>query len=328
MRLSQLIDDQGQKILCATDDAGVSRKLADVSDLRSLALQAIEENKSIVDLVAEKQSDEVVDLKAALDENRVCVPIDHPDPAHLYVSGSGLSHGSWLELEGELESDESKWPDHLKTLVQGKRGGKPAKGELGAQPEWFYKGTGDILVAPGGAVEHPFFGDGPGEEAEIAGIYIIGPDNEPFCVGYCLGNEFSDEQMYFKNVYHLAQSKKRNVSLGPEVLIGDLPKNIKARISLERGGKQCWQAEFRTGEDNMLHSLDNIEAHYFKYRKWYRPGDIHVLYFGNAVMSTCQDQVVEDGDVFRYECDLFGLPLVNTVSFGKDFPIVTARPLW
>ncbi|SLN73472.1 Fumarylacetoacetate (FAA) hydrolase family protein [Roseovarius albus] len=328
MRLSQLLNEQGQKMVCATDANGISRKLAGVSDIRSLAMGVVNSQTNLPAVVNDHLTDEVIDLGAALESGRVLTPIDHPDPAHLLVSGSGLSHKAWVTVEPDHGTDESTWPDHYKTLMLGQRGGKPATGNWGAQPEWFFKGNGDIIVPPGRAVEHPFYGDGPGEEAEIAGIYLIGPDKTPFCIGYTLGNEFSDEQMYFKNVYHLAQSKKRHVSLGPELLVGDLPDDIPARISLHRGDRVQWQADFRTGEANMLHSIANIEAHYFKYSEWYIPGDIHVLYLGNAVMSTAQGEVVEDGDVFQLDCEIFGLPLINSVRFGTPFPIPRAQPLW
>ncbi len=328
MRLSQLLNAQGQKIVCATDDTGTSRKLADVAGIRELAMRALQTQTKLTDLALACATGEVVDLVAALDEGRVLTPIDHPDPAHLLVSGSGLSHKAWVAIEPDHGPDEDAWPDHFKTLMLGQRGGKPASGEWGAQPEWFFKGNGDILVPPGSAVEHPFYGVGPGEEAEIAGIYLIGPDRTGHCLGYTLGNEFSDEEMYFRNVYHLAQSKKREVSLGPELLVGDLPEDIPARITLERDGEVQWQAKFRTGEANMLHSIANIEAHYFKYSQWYIPGDIHVLYFGNAVMSTAQGEVVEDGDFYRLDCETFGLPLVNSVRFGPSFPVPRAKPLW
>ena len=36
----------------------------------------------------------------------------------------------------------------------GLEGGKPAAGQVGAQPEWFYKGDGSILVAHGRAPAH------------------------------------------------------------------------------------------------------------------------------------------------------------------------------
>ncbi len=328
MRLSQVLEDDGQACVCATDEQGISRKLTGVSGIRALALEAIETQSTLPTLIGNHLTDQVIDLAAALEAGRVLCPIDHPDPAHLIVGGSGLSHKSWVDLEPDHGGDESAWPDHFKTLMWGLRGGKPATGEWGAQPEWFYKGNGDVLVAPGSAVEHPFFGDGPGEEAELAGIYIIGPDKTPFRIGYTLGNEFSDEQMFFANVYHTAQSKKRHVSLGPEVLVGDLPDDIPARITLLRDNNVHWQADFRTGEANMLHSIANIEAHYFKHSQWYIPGDVHVLYYGNAVMSTAQGEVIEDGDVFRLDCDTFGLPLINAVRFGKPFPVPTVTPLW
>ena len=35
---------------------------------------------------------EVVDRATLLAEGRMLAPIDHPDPAHLYVTGTGLTH--------------------------------------------------------------------------------------------------------------------------------------------------------------------------------------------------------------------------------------------
>lgn len=328
LRVSQFIDDNGHRAMCATDCHGVSRVLRGTADLRTLALEAILADRSLTDLIGERTTDTVVDLEAALENNRVLVPVDHPDPAHLLVSGSGLSHKSWLACEPDHGSDESAWPPHYKILMLGQRGGKPPTGTFGSQPEWFYKGTGDILVPPGGAIPHPDWGHGIGEEAEIAGIYIVGPDRKPFCIGYTLGNEFSDELMFFANVYHTAHSKRRHVSLGPEVLMGPLPQDIEARISLQRAGAVQWQADFRTGEFNMLHSIANIEAHYFKYRHWFVPGDVHVLFYGNSVMSTAQGEVIEDGDIFRLDCALFGLPLVNVIEFADPASPCVATPLW
>ncbi|MEM9909320.1 MAG: AraD1 family protein [Pseudomonadota bacterium] len=328
MRLSQILAETGEKIVCATYSNGISHRLRDTPDTRSLAMDAVTRGTTLPVLVEDRRTDEQIDLATAFKAGRILCPVDHPDPAHLIVSGSGLSHRSWIALEPDHGPDEGEWPDHYKTLMMGLLGGKPGADEWGAQPEWFYKGNGDILVRPGGAVEHPHFGDGPGEEAELAGIYLIGPEKLPFCLGYTLGNEFSDEQMFFKNVYHLAHSKKRHVSLGPEMLVRDLPQDIPARISLHRDGRERWSAAFRTGEANMMHSIANIEAHYFKYSQWYNPGDVHVVYFGNAVMSTAQGEVVEDGDVFRLDCDTFGLPLINTVHFAPAFDIPRVHPLW
>ena len=38
-------------------------------------------------------------------------------------------------------------------------GGKPAEGKAGVQPEWFYKGGGDIVIAPDQALPVPHFAE-------------------------------------------------------------------------------------------------------------------------------------------------------------------------
>ncbi len=38
--------------------------------------------------------------------------------------------------------------DTMKMFKLGLDGGKPATGETGVQPEWFYKGDGSIVVSP------------------------------------------------------------------------------------------------------------------------------------------------------------------------------------
>jgi hypothetical protein len=314
--------------LVATGNDAISRILSGPASLRELALEAITQGQTLPAIIESKLTDATVDLAAELDAGRVMVPVNHPDPAHILVAGSGLSHRSWYEAQPDHGDDPAKWPDYYKMLRLGADGGRPSPGETGAQPEWFYKGDGRILVRPGGAVEHPHYGVGAGEEAEIAGLYVIGPDLKPYRMGFTLGNEFSDEEMYFRNVYHLAQSKRRQVSLGPEVLIGDPPADIQAHIALRRQGQVVWEAHFGTGEANMLHSYANIEAHTFKYRDCVTAGDVYVVYFGNAVMSTEQGQKVEDGDTFELQAEPFGLPLVNSVRFEPPTLIEAARTLW
>ena len=41
--------------------------------------------------------------------------------------------------------------DSMKMFRMGLEGGKPAAGETGVQPEWFYKGDGRSIVGPGAA---------------------------------------------------------------------------------------------------------------------------------------------------------------------------------
>ncbi|TIS30695.1 MAG: GguC protein, partial [Mesorhizobium sp.] len=81
----------------------------------------------------------------------------HPDPAHLHLTGTGLTHlGSAAtrdSMHKKLSSDgEEQLTDSMKMFRMGLEGGKPAKGQTGVQPEWFYKGNGTMAVAPGAAL--------------------------------------------------------------------------------------------------------------------------------------------------------------------------------
>ena len=43
---------------------------------------------------------------------------------------------------------------------------------------------------------------------------------------------------------------------------------------IRRDGQVIWEKAFLSGEDNMCHSLDNLEYHHFKYAQFLRPGDV------------------------------------------------------
>jgi hypothetical protein len=182
---------------------------------------------------------------------------------------------------------------------------------VGVQPEWFYKGNGDSVVACGRPLEVPAFALDGGEEPEVCGVYVIGPEGEPFRVGFTLGNEFSDHVMERQNYLYLAHSKLRTCSFGPELLVGSLPAHVAGTSRIRRGGQAIWSKPFLSGEANMTHTIANLEAHHFKYRQFRRPGDVHVHFFGTATLSFADGIAAQPGDVFEIEAPAFGLPLAN-----------------
>ena len=105
-------------------------------------------------------------------------PIDHPDePSRCMISGTGLTHlGSARDRQSMHAVASDEMTDSMKMFHWGKEGGRPAPGKIGTPPEWFYKGTGTTLRAHGQPLEIPCYAEDGGEEAEIAGIYVIGPD--------------------------------------------------------------------------------------------------------------------------------------------------------
>ncbi len=57
-----------------------------------LAREAARNGVGLAARIRELGLGEAVDLEAAYDEGRVLLPITHPDPAHMHVTGTGLTH--------------------------------------------------------------------------------------------------------------------------------------------------------------------------------------------------------------------------------------------
>ena len=319
MRLTQFIDDNDKRALAVTA-RGESRLVRGARTTLDLARQAIAEGVSIRKLIADRGVGKAVDLVRALKERRVLTPIDHKDPAHVVVTGTGLTHLGSAEGRDKMHkdlADPAKLTDLMRMFKLGLEGGRPAKGETGAQPEWFYKGDGSTLAAPEGDLPSPAFALDGGEEPEIVGIYLIDDAGSPARVGFALGNEFSDHITERQNYLWLAHSKLRPASLGPELLVGDLPADIKGVSRIRRGREVIWEKPFLSGEQNMAHTIANLEAHHFKYGLFRRPGDVHVHFFGTATLSFSDGVRTQKGDVFEIESETFGLPLRNRLTTEK-----------
>jgi hypothetical protein len=205
----------------------------------------------------------------------------------------------------------------------GIEGGRPEKGKIGVQPEWFYKGHGLLMKGHGAPLLKPVYALDGGEEAEVTGIYIIDKSGTPVRLGFATANEYSDHEMEKINYLYLAPSKIREVAVGPELIVGMEFDNIKGTVKLSRGNDVYWQAEVLTGEENMSHSLDNLEYHYFKYDQFRQPGDIHVHFFGTPVLSCTDGMELEDGDCMHVQFDGMGRELINPILFepGVEKPI-------
>ena len=87
-----------------------------------------------------------------------------------------------------------------------------------------------------------------------------------------------------------------------------------------------WEKSFLSGEDNMSHSLANLEAHHFKYDQFRRPGDVHVHFFGTATLSFADEVRTRPGDEFEIEARPFTLPLRNPLG-RAEARVVAVRPL-
>jgi hypothetical protein len=316
MRLVQFLTEANERrVALVSVDGAKLHPLSNTPSMRDLALDAYHLRVSLTELANERAEAGEENYAAVIASNRLLLPLDHPDPAHIYVTGTGLDHlGSAQARDAmhvKLAGAGEELTDSMKMFKSGLEGGKPAPGQVGVQPEWFYKGDGSWLVAPGHPLELPDFALDGGEEPELVGLYVIGDDGEVLRVGFALGNEFSDHILEKQNYLYLAHSKLRTSSYGPEVLVGDTPTGIQGTSRILRDGKELWSAPFLTGEDNMTHTIANIEHHHFKYANFRRPGDVHVHYFGTATLSFAAGIQVQAGDIFEISAPGFGAPLRN-----------------
>lgn len=323
MRLIQYLNAAGQVAVGQVVSADQIQTLdADVS-LYQLAQAAMADGQSLAEAVQQRCTDDKLSYQQLIDENRLLPPLTHPDPAHLFVTGTGLTHLGSADTRDSMHAktagkSDAELTDSMKMFKQGVEGGKPAAGKVGVQPEWFYKGNGTIVAPPGQALKSPAFALDGGEEPEIVGCYVIDKNGQPWRLGYALGNEFSDHQTERQNYLLLAHSKLRPCSVGPELLVGDLPSDIQGQSRIKRGDSVIWQKPFVSGEANMSHSLNNLEHHHFKYALFRQPGDAHLHFFGTATLSFADGIEPQAGDVFEVEAAQFGRPLSNPLA--QDAP--------
>jgi hypothetical protein len=325
IRLIQLRSNDGVRIVAAAEDSGDAWRIDAVASTYELARAAMESGSTLETQAQRQASAERIDLEQALSEQRILAPIDHRDSAHLHLTGTGLTHLGSAEGRDKMHraAAAGSATDSMRMFLMGVQGGKPRDGEVGVQPEWFYKGDGSCIVAPGAAIPSPDFALDGSEEPEIAGIYVIGDDGQPRRLGYCLANEFSDHVTERANYLWLAHSKLRPAALGPELLTGTLPPDVRGTSRIVREGRTLWEMPFLTGEANMSHSLRNLEHHHFKYALFRRPGDVHVHFFGTATLSFAAGVEVRDGDVFEIAAQPFRLPLRNPIARADT----AARPV-
>jgi hypothetical protein len=313
LRLIQMLDAGGARMVAAASAGTTARRIKDAASVHALASEAINSNTTLSSVLDKHGYGEEVDLTEALRNKRILAPVDHPDSARVLLTGTGLTHLGSADARDRMhaKAHSADASDSMKMFRMGLEGGKPAAGQVGVQPEWFYKGDGRSIVAPESPLSAPEFAADGGEEPELAGIYLIAADGTPCRLGFTLANEFSDHVMERTNYLYLAHSKLRCASLGPELLVGELPTDIHGTARITRGGQAIWEKPFLTGEANMSHHVRNLEHHHFKYDLFRRPGDLHVHFFGTATLSFADGIKTRAGDIFEIEALPFQLPLRN-----------------
>ncbi|MEP7110004.1 MAG: AraD1 family protein [Ferruginibacter sp.] len=322
MRLVQIIHPQtGRSVALVREPSLVLLK--DTGSIYQLALDSLDKQENIENLVLSRLSGELLDYNPVYEgknEWKLLPSFDHPqNPSACIVSGTGLTHkNSALNRQMMHGTGEVKLTDSMQMYQWGLEGGRPENGAPGVQPEWFYKGTGNILRGHGERLEIPWFGNDGGEEPEVAGVYIVDRKGQPWRIGLTTANEFSDHIMEKKNYLYLAPSKLRNCAIGPELVLTSDFESVHGTVSISRDGIITWSKNIQSGEKNMAHSLANLEHHHFKYPDHRVPFQVHVHFFGADAFSFGDQVVLQDGDLMIINWEELGRPLKNPLQISID----------
>jgi hypothetical protein len=321
IHLVQIADSSSRRV--ALVEEPYLRCLTGVSSVYALAQECLRTSRYLAEYATSLANGATLlydDVYSGKSPWRLLAPIDVPDsPSRLLVAGTGLTHlGSARQRQAMHIADQPKHEeavtDSMRMFQWGVENGRPSEGQIGIAPEWFFKGDGSIVRAPFEPLDIPDHAEDGGEEAEIAGVYLIAEDGTPYRIGMTNGNEFSDHKFEKRNYLNLAGSKLRSCSLGPELIVGAEFGDVHGEVRLQRAGETLWQKSIATGEQNMCHSLANLEHHHFKFAGHRQPGSVHVHFFGADALSFAEGIVLREGDITEVSFEGYGRALRNSIK--------------
>jgi hypothetical protein len=320
MRLVQITHPSQNRRVAVVEDSTL-HLLGTHRSVYAFALAAIETGCRLQELIRSDLDgvtldyDEVYSLAS---DWRFLPSFDHPtEPARCLVSGTGLTHLASAANRDAMHA-AAAITDSMRMYQLGVEKGRPAPGETGAAPEWFYKGTGAILRGHGEPLNVPHFAGDGGEEPEIAAVYVVDHNGTPRRVGMTTANEFSDHHTEKQNYLYLAHSKLRNCSIGPELVLDPDFSLIQGTVTIERDAKILWTKDISTGDQRMCHSLANIEHHHFKYDSHRRPGDAHIHFLGAGAFSFGEGITLQDADEMVIQWTGYGRALRNPIKVDQS----------
>ena len=153
-----------------------------------------------------------------------------------------------------------------------------------------------MLRGPFEPLTIPAYAEDGGEEAEIAGVYMIGDDGTPYRIGMATGNEFSDHQFREAELSEPRGLEAADLQRWSELVIGAGFHAVAGEVRIDARGETIWRRRSRPAKKICAHSLANLEHHHFKFAGHRQPGDVHVHFFGAHSLSFGDGIVLQDGD--------------------------------
>src|SRR4051812_38182064 len=114
----------GERHVALMDAEGIAWRLAGIANVRALARAALDARTSLAGAAQAARSDEKVDLGTVT----LLAPIDHEDPAHLLMTGTGLTHLGSAESRDAMHraaasTESGALTDSMRMFLMGVDGG-------------------------------------------------------------------------------------------------------------------------------------------------------------------------------------------------------------
>ena len=203
-------------------------------------------------------------------------------------------------------------------LVSGFMATHNVKADSGAptQPNWFFKGLGEVLKVSGEPLRVPQDALAVTEEAEVVLVYVGDADGAPKYAGYTFGNDLTDIGRFKRHAGHLSYAKLCDAGVAPYLFLGTPPQQVTGQVTIERDGEQAWRGPFATGVKALHYGLRDMTAGLFANASLLHPGRVHYVYLGADRSSFHHGFTMADRDRVTIEFATHGVTLSHPLHWG------------
>ena len=270
---------------------------------RQLTLYRVNDGQLQAEFIAAESPEQVI---ASIKRESESLTIDAADPALRYLPPLLPTATGNALLSGFMRTHRSKFET------------EPSADEEFVPPNWFFKGFGSWLRMPDEPLVVPAKAVALIEEPEVVLVHVNDDRGNPHYVGYTFGNDLCDIGLHIKNPGWNPYCKLSDTSIAPWLFLGEPPKTVTGRVTIERDGVTAWEGPFDCGEDALYFTAKQMTDHLFEYPAIRRPGLVNYVLLGADKASYHDGFRIADNDRVVIDVKSHDVQLANDIRFGAQ----------
>jgi len=139
--------------------------------------------------------------------------------------------------------------------------------------------------------------------ARLAAVHVVGHEGLAVRIGWTLAMPPHDDP-----------TASLQVSFGPEILLGDLPEDLRGTLRIRRRGELVFETVFRSDIGNALPEIEEPPAPPSTTGQTCRMGEVHLYLFPVLTLGPLATVQPAQGDMIEIEASAFGLPLCTAFA--------------